>query len=111
MGDDKYTNRHITWKGFSSKERNIAIHEIEQIINIYADIIDFRFFSDMDVTLKIEISERKISDLYNKLGTYLNLDHFQFETTNSDREFIIHLQLTFANATGNLTHTVPSVPG
>jgi hypothetical protein len=99
------------WKGYSHKDRNIAIYDIENLVNKYGSITDFHMFSDVEINLKIEIEERKIYKLYVELKDYLDLDNFEDLDSESTNDRTILLNITFLKSTGNLKIEVPNVPG
>lgn len=99
------------WTGFCSKNRNQAISEIEQIISKHGFITDFKKFSDISISLVIEITERKIDLLYNELFEYMTLYDFNLLSSASENERTILLNITFTKGTGDLKIEVPAVPG
>lgn len=101
----------IYWKGFSNKDRNIAIYEIENVVNQYGFIIDFQMFSDLELSIKIEIEEQNIYKLYMDLKTCLDLNVYEDLNSKSKNDRIILLNITFSKSTGNLRIRVPAVPG
>jgi hypothetical protein len=101
----------IYWTGFSSSTRNQAIYEISAIINRHGFITDFRMFSDLSLSISIEVEERKIDALYAELGKYMHLNDFTLLNTNSVKERLILLSVNFSQATGDLVIEVPAVPG
>jgi len=114
--DDLYwaflnNNKHLYWKGFCNKDRNIAINEIENIANNYGFITDFHMFSDMEICIKIEIEEQNINKLYADLSNYITLNDYENINSKSKKERSIFLNITFLKSTGNLKIEVPIVPG
>ena len=104
-------NTNLYWKGYCNKDRNAAIYEVENIINNHGYIIDFHIYSDIEVCLKVEIEERKIPDMYKELNGYLALNEVNYEKSDSERELIVLINVTFTQSTGNLRIEVPAVPG
>jgi len=102
---------NIFWTGYSDEERHTAIYKIQNVVSKYADIVDFKFFSDISVNLKIEIEELKIDKLYDELFHNLGIDKFDNLNSISKKERTIYLNVTFTKGTGNLKVDVPSVPG
>lgn len=99
------------WKGYTHKDRNIAIYEIENLVNKYGSITDFHMFSDMEINLTIEIEEQKINKLYVELRDYLDLDNIGDLNPASTTERSVSLNITFLKSSGNLRIEVPNVPG
>jgi hypothetical protein len=104
-------NEKLYWKGFCSKDRNIAIYEFENIINQHGSITDFHMFSDIEISIRIEAEERNIQKLYADLKNYITLNDFEDLISESHEERIVLLQITFTRATGNLRIEVLPVPG
>jgi len=102
---------NIFWTGYSSDERHSAINTIQGIVSKYADVVDFKFFSDISLSMKIEIEEFKIDKLYDELSHNLGMDKFEYLNSIAKKERTIYLNITFNKGTGNLKIEVPSVPG
>jgi hypothetical protein len=101
----------IFWKGICKDERTHAIQEIEKIANRFGFITDFHMFSDVEISIKIEVEELHIDELYKALGDYLSLNEYKGNQSESRNERVIFLNTTFLKSTGNLKIEVPSVPG
>jgi hypothetical protein len=101
----------IFWKGYSSENRNNAIHYIEQSIIKYGYITDYHMFSDLEINFTIEIEESKINDLYTELGKRITMSESDPNISGTPQLHTIFLNVTFSNSTGDLRHTIPSVPG
>jgi len=99
------------WKGFSNKDRNAVINEIENIINRYGFITDFHMFTDMEICIKIETEEQNLYPLYSDLKNQITLNDYIDINSKSKKEHTIFLNITFLNSTGNLKIEVPAVPG
>lgn len=102
---------NIFWTGYSNDERHASISSIKNVVSKYGDIVDFKFFSDISLTMVIEIEEFKIDTLYNELANTLRMDKFENLNSVSKKERKVYLNITFAKGTGNLTIEVPFVPG
>ena len=101
----------IFWTGYCNNERFAAIGEIEKVINSYGYITDFKEFSDVSLSIKIELEELNIDKLFTDLKKTIILDDFEGVNSISNRERIIFLNITFARSTGDLRIEVPAVPG
>lgn len=101
----------LYWTGICSKERNQAITQIGAIINRHGFFTDFKLFSDVSLSMVIEIEERKVDALYEELADYLALEDFSPVHSNSAKERIILFHVTFTRGTGNVAREVPAVPG
>ena len=103
--------KYLYWKAFCNKDRNIAIYEIENVVNQYGFITDFHMFSDIEISIKIEIEEQNIYKLYKDLKTYLDLNDIEVLNSKLKNDRTILLNITFLKSTGNLKIEVPAVPG
>lgn len=103
--------KRFYWTGYSNKQPNLAISEIEQIINHHGFLVDFKRFSDISISLIIEIQEQKAVKLYNDLKNYMVLTDSDFISSGSEEECTILFNITFTKGTGNLRIEIPSVPG
>ncbi|MBD0257635.1 MAG: hypothetical protein ICV83_18130 [Cytophagales bacterium] len=101
----------LYWTGICGQERNGAITQISSIINRYGCFTDFRLFSDVSLSMVIEVEERKVDALYAELGSYLALEDFPPIHSSSARERVILFHVTFTRGTGNVAREVPAVPG
>jgi len=97
--------------GYYGKERIIGISDIEKSINKYGFIIDFKMFSDISISMIIEIEEFKVDALFNELTSYMKMNEFENISTDSKKECIILLNVTFTKGTGDLRIEIPAVPG
>ena len=74
-------------------------------------ILNFNMFSDLALTLCIEIEEQNINTLYQNLDKIVTLSSFEDKPTKSKKEGIVYLNVTFNKGTGKLKQIIPSVPG
>lgn len=103
--------RNIFWTGFSNDERHSAINKIQSVVSKYGDIVDVHFFSDISLSMTIEIEEFKIDKLYDGLTQIIGVQKHEYLNSISLMERTIYLNITFTKGTGNLKIEVPSVPG
>lgn len=102
---------NIFWTGYSNGERHSTINNIKDIIAQYGDTVAFAFFSDMSITMTIEVEEHKIDTLYEALGKLLRLDAFEALNSLAKTERTVYLNVTFVQGTGKHVIKVPAVPG
>lgn len=102
---------NLFWTGYSNDERMVAIRAIESIVNTYGFIIDFKQFSDISISITIEVAEANIDILYAELKKHLKLDDFEAIHASSDTERTVYLNVTFAKGSGDLKIEIPAVPG
>jgi hypothetical protein len=102
---------NIFWAGFTNDERLSAITKIQDVVSKFGDIVDIHLFSDLSLSLTIEVQEFKIDRLHEDLGKIIGLEKPDYLNSISNEERTIYLNITFAKGTGNLKVEVPSVPG
>jgi hypothetical protein len=102
---------NIFWTGYCNKERVVAITDIEKIVNSYGYIMDFKQFSDISMSIKIELKELNIDQLYNVLRKYMTLHDFGKLESSSDVDRVVFLDVTFVKGTGDLRIEIPAIPG
>jgi hypothetical protein len=101
----------IFWTGYSNGERHAAISSIQGVVSRYGDIVDVHLFSDVSLSLTIEIEESKMDKLYDALTHEMRIQQWEPLYSISKQERIIYLHITFAKGTGKLKIEVPAVPG
>lgn len=84
---------------------------IKSIVTRYGNIVDFKLFSDISLTMVIEIEEFKIDKLYEELVNNIGIDKFEFLNSSSRKERTVYLNITFSKGSGNLIIEIPAVPG
>lgn len=97
--------------GYSDQQRLTAIPEIEQIIGRHGFITDFKMFSDISLSIAIEIPENQVAALYQELKTCMRLEDEPALHSDSRRECTLYLNVTFTMGSGDLKQEVPNVPG
>lgn len=104
----------LNWQAYSSVDRNQIIEKIKDAISISDGyIMNFNVFSDIALSLSIEIKENAIKKLHNALSNILKVSDLDIENINlgSRKEWLIFINISFSNGTGNLKRKIPSVPG
>lgn len=96
--------------GFSSGERHSKINKIQGVVSKLGDVVDIHLFSDISLSMTIEIEEFKIDRLYNNLTKITGVQKREYLNSISKMERTIYLNITFAKGTGNLKIEIPSVP-
>ncbi len=102
---------NIFWTGFSNDERHCAINKIQSVVSKYGDVVDVHLFSDISLSMTIEIEEFKIDKLYDELTKIIGVQKPEYLNSISKKERTIYFNITFSKGTGDLRIEVPSVPG
>ena len=76
-------------------------------------ILNFHMFSDLALSLSIEIPGNSIYQLHKALSTILNVSEFDPKDIRpaSKKEWLIFVNISFGGGTGDLKKEVPAVPG
>jgi hypothetical protein len=103
--------KNIFWTGYCNEERQSAIPEIQKIVSKYGAVVGFKLFSDISLTIVLEIEELKIDQLYDELKKKIGIDQSECLQSNSTLERTVYLNISFAKGSGNLINETPPVPG
>ncbi len=111
---DEFFKSHVPnsvfWSAIGHGERIQVIQSCEKIISEYGYILEFKQFSDLGLSLHIEIDSNKIQSLYQALKPALRLDAFDFKEVN-EKTSTVYINISFADGHGDLKTEVPAVPG
>jgi len=104
----------LNWQVFSSEERNYTIQELKDSIAVNDGFItSFNLFSDLALSLQVEIEEKNIVKLYRKINSTMRISEQEPEPidNNSVKDWWIFINLSFGKGKGDLLVEVPNVPG
>jgi prepilin-type processing-associated H-X9-DG protein len=111
---DEFFKSHISnsvfWSAIGHGERINVIQSCEKIIGEFGYILEFKQFSDLGLSLHIDVQSDKIKALYDSLKQALRLDNFDFKEIN-DKTSTVYLNISFADGHGDLKVEIPEVPG
>lgn len=102
--------RHY-WTALSTGDRLKAIAEITRIIDRHATILNFQRFSDVSLSLVLELEADKVHALQTALKAILILEGEEVPVTTSTADCLVLLNVTFAQGKGDMEVEVPAVPG
>lgn len=70
-------------------------------------------FSDLAISMRIEIEGRQLPALHSELQKILSLSELDptFHEVDSENEWTILLNISFSRGSGNLRHEKPAVDG
>jgi len=105
--------KKLSWQVFSNDDRNEVIEAVKNSIsNSGGCIMNFNMFSDLALTLSIEIEENKIHTLHKALSLVVNISEFELHDLNleSKKEWLIFMNISFGSGKGELKHEIPEVP-
>ncbi len=106
--------KKLNWEAFSNGKRNKVIEELKNTISSSDGyIMNFNMFSDLALTLSIEIEENKIQTLHKALALVLKVSELDLNELNleSKKDWIIFINISFGKGIGELKQKIPKVPG
>lgn len=103
--------KRFFYTAISREDRLSAIPQLEECINRLGAIVDFKFFSDLSISLIVEIEERNIKPLHEQLQKLLDISDHMEPVSASEQECMLLLNITFSKGTGDMLVAVPAVPG
>lgn len=75
--------KKLNWQAYSGNDRNKIIDKIKEAISASDGcILNFNMFSDLALSLRIEIEEREIQGLHKSLSCILKVSDFDPEDIN-----------------------------
>ncbi len=104
----------LQWQAFTNDDRSSIIEKVKEVISgSDGYITNFHMFSDLALSLSIEITENSIHELHKALRKVLTVSEFNPEDirSTSKKEWLIFVNISFGGGTGDLTKEVPAVPG
>ena len=107
-------NNKLNWNIYTSKDRIYAIDVIKKNISSSDGyIISSNFFSDIALSLTLEIEERNIEKLHNAISSEMNISELEENKFDhdSEKEWWVFVNITFSKGTGDLEISIPEVPG
>ena len=99
------------WQAVSNKSKIATLNSIDPIIGNFGFITDFKQFSDISISLQIEIIDTKLQALYCQLKDCINIEKPKESTIENDKEIILFLHISFKESTGDFRIETPAVPG
>ncbi len=104
----------LNWSLFSNADRNDLIESVKHIISKNDGcIMNFNMYSDLAISLSIEIEANKIEALHNELSLIAGISTLATDNLNlnSNKEWLIFLNISFNKGRGDLKNEIPEVPG
>ena len=105
--------RSHKWEGYSQGERTVTIENIKSAIQVNDGcIMNFNIFSDLAITLSIEIPSNRLKSLLESLSKILTVSvKTPIEESISAKEQMVSFNVSFSAGTGNMRNEIPDVPG
>lgn len=99
------------WKAYAPGTRSQAITLIERTISRHGFLVDFKMFSDISLSMFVEIEKGKIEPLALELGQLISLEGDYPPASDAIVECSLLINVTFVQGTGRMEMDVPQVPG
>ena len=101
--------KRLYWAAVTHQERHAAIQMLEMMVGKYGYITDFKRFSDLSISLIIEVPTSHSMALWSDLVAYFQMGDSEVPEVQPEQECTVLFNLSFANGTGNLSFEVPAV--
>ena len=98
------------WRAITAKERIEAIPAITAAIGKYAILLQFQRFSDISLSLVLELPENQLGNLHEELMSLMSVEAPELPSHGLPSECILLLQVDFAKGTGELVIENPNLP-
>ena len=98
--------RHY-WTALSTGDRLQAMAEINHVIDRHAIILNFQRFSDVALGMVLEVEECRVAELLTRLRELISVAGEEPEPSESQRDCLVMLNITFAKGSGNLEIEMP----
>ena len=106
--------KKLNWQAYTGEHRNKVIEDVkESILKNDGCIVNFNMFSDLEISLSIEIEENRIADLYTSFSKSLNISECNLKkiNLNSKKEWMIFMSISFSVGKGKLSIEKPAISG
>ena len=106
--------KKLNWQLFSNENRYEIIENIKNVIsNSDGYIVNFNMFSDLALSLSVEIEENKIQKLHRALSQIINVSELKLDNINleSKKDWLIFMNISFGRGKGELKQETPEIPG
>ncbi len=106
--------KKLNWQAYSSGNRNELIEAIKDVISKSDGyIMNFNLFSDIALSLSIEIEEQKVAALHEALSGVVTVSELDQEKLHphSSKEVLLFLNVSFSSGKGDVAIEIPAVPG
>ena len=104
----------LQWEAFSKGKRTVIIENIKSAISQnHGYIVNFNMFSDLALTLSVEIEERHIPKLHLALLSVIDVSKIDASniSPSSNKEWLIAINISFSQGTGTMKQDIPEAPG
>ena len=102
--------KSIFWEIISSEDRIAGINHIKAVVDRYGSIMEFKKFSDLSMSLIIEMNSTDLDPFRNRLKEVASIMSESAEDMIPGQEIMLYLNITFAHGTGDLRHEIPDFP-
>lgn len=106
--------KKLNWQGYTNDNRNLVIDKVKTAINkSEAYIVNFNTYSDLALSLSLEVEEKSIRPLYNSMAEILTLSAQKLDVLdqNSNTEWLVLMNISFGSGKGDMKSDIPNVPG
>jgi|GEM_PF-1594416 hypothetical protein len=106
--------KKLNLNGISTQDRHLTIDMIQEVIEKQGGILlHHQMFSDVQISMMIEIKESNYLEFYAGLKEFIRISELDETKINRDsvKECILYLNISFSKSKGDLKNEIPAVPG
>jgi hypothetical protein len=103
--------KRLYWKAICRVDRIKAISILSDIVSRYGTLLDFKKFSDLEMSMLVEVEPSRVRALHEDLSGVMNLEGDRPEDPDAAPDLLVFVHISFPRGKGDLALAVPDVPG
>ena len=107
-------SKKLNWSVYSKEPRLSVVDKLKEAISSNGgSITHFHMFSDLALSLRIEIECNQIANLHRSLSRVVSVSELESGVVypDSKQEWVLLLNVSFSDGKGELRKNIPAVPG
>ncbi len=103
--------KRLYWNAVCRDDRIKAISHISVIASRYGTILDFKKFSDLEMSLLVEVEPSRMAAMHAELSKVMALGGDPPGHPDAASDILVFVHIAFTRGKGDLALEVPDVPG
>ena len=106
--------KKLSWQAVSNNDRMEVIEVVKDLISAHDGcVMNFNMFSDVALSMSIELEENRVAGLHKELAAAVHLSELEATQVRADstKECLIFLHVSFGTGKGTLKQVIPEIPG
>lgn len=99
----------LFWKGSVPGNRTEVISKLILISGRYGMVLNSKSYSDLDISLVLEVESVKLQELQSELSGFAAMDYGQDIPSHQKHDVLVHINLSFYTGTGDIEHDVACI--